>query len=40
MTEDEFMAQLICDVCDRHECQPAYCYNCKSCDLEKPKGKK
>ena len=33
MLEDEIMAMLICEMCERHACMPQYCGFCLECEL-------
>jgi hypothetical protein len=34
MLEDELMAMLICEMCEKHACVPQYCRYCRAeCDL-------
>ena len=33
MVEDEVMSYLICEVCEKHTCDPKYCRFCSQCIL-------
>lgn len=34
MIEDEVLSYLICDVCEKHTCDPKYCRFCSQCMLK------
>lgn len=34
MIEDEVLSYLICDVCEKHTCDPKYCRFCSQCILK------
>jgi hypothetical protein len=39
MLEDELMAMLICEVCEKHSCVPSYCGFCYDCALASSNNK-
>ena len=39
MINDDFMALLICDLCEKNDCEPEYCSFCKACVVDQQKSK-